>query len=39
VAVVGVFATALGALVAAVAIVLGVRSIPDLARYRRLRKM
>lgn len=38
-AVVGVIATALAALAALVALVFVVRSLPDLARYRRLRKM
>jgi hypothetical protein len=38
-AVIGTIATALAALVALVALVFVVRSAPDLARYRRLRKM
>lgn len=38
-AIVGVIATALAGVAALGGVVVGIRSLPDIARYRRLRKM
>jgi hypothetical protein len=38
-AVIGYIATAIAAIIAFIGLILGIRSIPDLNRYRRLRKM
>lgn len=36
---IGMFTTAVGATVAAVAVVVGIRSVPDIRRYLKMRRM
>ncbi len=37
--VIGLFTTGVGAIVAAVVVVVGIRSVPDIKRYLKMRKM